>query len=136
MIRTFDEWLDTQIPLAANADSSEAIEQMRNAWNAAITSGADEFAERKEELLLKYDAPIRISIGEAAKLVPPTMALNLNESFAARYPSREAAEEWQQLNLDHYGHEAVGIVEDPVHGGFVGVMSYRKMLARLRSQRT
>jgi hypothetical protein len=94
------------------------------------------FAQRRADLLAKYGEPVMVAdVTRPLSILGADPALGL-WSVAFRYPSREAAEAWHQLNADHYGHEPVGIyTAAPNTMDVIGVLSLRAQMTELMNKR-
>lgn len=89
----------------------------------------------RQALLAKYGQPMRVDAGTALNVLGKPEGFYPDEVVAFRYPSREAAEEWHQLNADHHGHESVGIVPaEPNSTQVIGVMSIKAKLAEMQGR--
>jgi hypothetical protein len=95
----------------------------------------DDFEARRMALVAEHGWPQHTSETEACRLLGGAAAgLNGTDVLAWRYPSREAARAWHQLNHEQYGHASLGIVAAPDGGGFIGVLDIRAALAEMRAK--
>jgi hypothetical protein len=95
----------------------------------------DDFEARREALIAGHGQPRHVSEATACRLLGGAAAgLNMTDMLAFRYPTREAARAFHQLNHDEHGHASLGIVADPDGTGVIGVMDIRKKLAEMRAR--